>query len=154
MSRIRVVITAAVVFVVGAIVGGGAVGWAYSEFLLQPAGISAASTEAATNLAALRFIREGKTENAVALLETVLDGNLICLDMFPEDRLSKQTFAILGRAAAYRKTYPYTSSDPSVNQHISEMLAKHRNNAPQNGESIPPNTAVQGTLRDKPAPRP
>jgi hypothetical protein len=126
MARIRTVLLAMVVFAFGVTAGGWAVFWALNEFMLHPISISTPSSEAMNNMAALRALREGKSENAIAILENGLDANVIALGHFPKERFGKETISIIDRIVEYRQQYPFTSSEPTVAAHVASVLSKFK----------------------------
>lgn len=103
--------------------------WGFNEFLFDPQFVSHASAEATIRISVLSALRESKTDKAISLLETMLDGDLISLSVLPPERLDSQTISIVQRASAYREKYPHSSSFPDVDTQTSAFLAKYRANS-------------------------
>ena len=130
----RTFLISAATFILGAAAGGSAIAWAYNEFLIQPTAMSTQTYEATINLTALNALREGKPDIAAATLENALDGNLIALGFYPENKLSDKATSLLKKISSYRASHPFqTLGGPEVEKHISVLLSKH-------GSAIPSST--------------
>jgi hypothetical protein len=129
MSKLKLSVVVLFAFAFGALAGGWAMTWALGEFMLQPTATSQASSAAAVRVSALTLMRDGKFEDAAALLETMLDGDLISLGAAPKGKIDKQTADVIRRAAEYRGKFPRKSGDKNVDEAVDALLSQDRSNA-------------------------
>jgi len=126
MSKLRLSILAFLIFVLGAFAGGGAMMWGFNEFIFHQQQISQTSADALIRVTALRALQEHKTNEAISLLEAMLDGDMISLSVIPQERLDSQTISVVQRTSDYREKYPHISNFPEVDSQISAFLERHR----------------------------
>ena len=117
------------IFVIGAIVGGVAVGWycltlesdwAERELFIQP------GAEVSKSVMVLGRLHAGDKETAIELLEQSLDGGLVGLSIYSSNEfpLAKHHLiqGALHQAREYRSRYPRTNDNPVVEAAISKAL--------------------------------
>ena len=128
MTKIRIAILCGAVFVVGLLVGGGAVGWFYSELLLMRPLALEAAVGVMDKVTVLESLRAGDSPNAFTRLEDMLNLDLLKLGHVPESSIAIDTRVarMIGRAADYRTKYPYKTGVPGVDSPVSEVLSKYR----------------------------
>ena len=127
MTRARIVLLSAGVFIGGVLCGGLAVGWFASEFLLASSLRNSAALAALVETSALESIRAGDSDKAASTLEASLDGNLITLHALLESHPDASFGKTLQRVANYRAEHPRPSTDQVGAAEISAMLSKYRN---------------------------
>ncbi len=126
---IKIVIGVVVVIclMVGAFYVGGVVGFMTGSS--HKTGITAA-VDGVTTVVILRDIREGRTDSAVKLLETILDTKIIAHELLVEEgyspfdilRMNHDTGKFMVFIAKHRKEYPRESPHGSV---IEELLSEY-----------------------------
>ena len=72
------------------------------------------ATQVAMTVRVLDSLRSGKTNEALQLLETQLDGGLATFGVSSAEKRDPQYDQILMRAREYRSRYPHTSSSPEI----------------------------------------
>lgn len=117
MSKRTAVILAVAALIVGILAGGWSVAFFYSRFTSLMV-LSSLSGEASTSVAELRWLRAGDTTNVIELLEIHLDGDLIGLTPFLNDRsaFNRDPMYIksLQTAKDYRTQFPRKSGSPDL----------------------------------------
>jgi hypothetical protein len=126
MSNSRRSLLFALVFAAGALIGGGAAAWLYPSARSTEALANAAAAGLGNKLAVLESLRRGDSTNAVTLLETHLDGELVILGLLPDSAIDPRMSRAIARAAEYRSRFPYRTNDPTVDSAVAAILAKHR----------------------------
>ncbi len=101
-------------------------GWMGSNWLSELA------EDVKTQVTLLEHLRSGDVEDAVELLESRMDDDLIAIE--PDGRISERTMAgIRGAITAvrhYRDLHPRMSNRPHVDGMVAEVLAAPRSPAP------------------------
>ena len=113
------------VFAVGAAIGGGAI-WMMTAHSSEQAIAYDAAAGVGGKIFVLEALRGGDTSKASAMLESMLDSDLVALDLVPETTINPPMRRVIGRAADYRTRYPYKSGDPVVESAVSDILSKYR----------------------------
>ena len=95
----------------------------YTEkfFIYMPA-----SNHASQDVRLLTELHEGHQEDAMRLMETLLDGELIVFMGY--DKNPREDFVVhaIQRARDYRAKYPWTGSSTEVNEAVKKILASEK----------------------------
>jgi len=126
MTRARTVIVFSIALTIGLLVGGSAVAWFYSHFLLAQSLATSAAAGVGNKVAILKSLKAGDSREVSDLLEIELDSDLIVLGLVPESTIDERMSRAIARAAEYRTTSPYKSGDPQVDSAVASVLSKHR----------------------------
>jgi len=117
------------VFILGTVIGA-FLGFKYSMQFYEDFKEYAVYTRAAANtsfaVGALQRIRDNKTSDAIELLESFLDGELITFmhyDSLSSDKQEANVIRILKNTKQYRERYPHKSSSPDVDETIEKVLS-------------------------------
>jgi hypothetical protein len=143
MTRTRVTVLVAGVFIAGVVVGGGLAAWLYDRFVLSNYVAMSAASGVGNKLTVLRAVRTGDTNGAVQSLELSLDGDLVTLGLLPSSTIDGPTSRILNRVASYREEYPHKFGDAEVDTAIAELLHKYKTTGA--GATMTPNMALVRT---------
>ena len=125
MTNTRVVLICTAVFVAGVAVGAAAI-WVMTERATAQAIANDAAAGVGGKVPVLKALRDGDALKASAMLESLLDSDLVTLSLVPETTINPTMKRAIARAADYRAEHPYKSGDPVVDPAISDVLAKHR----------------------------
>jgi len=116
-------------FILGAFVGGYALSTFSSTFALQSFYNSAAAHTNMT-LAILDRLRNNKVKDAIELLETSLDGDIITFKGYvqlPTGRKDKNISRVIQRAKDYRSEYPRTTDHPDIDNAVKQIFTAVKN---------------------------
>ena len=117
MSKRAAIILAVAALFVGVVAGGWGVGVFYSR-LTGRLVIGSLTSDAVTSVVELKHLRGGDTTNTIELLEIRLDGDLIGLTPFLDDRraLDRDPSYIrsLQKVKDYRTQFPRKSDSPEL----------------------------------------
>jgi hypothetical protein len=102
-------------------------GWMFASRFLLNNWVQEQAGDVKDYVGALRMLRAGKTADAIELLETRLDDDLIVL--VPEGQplrppVRAQMVAALGAAKQYRTEHPRTSRRPSIDAMVRNVLSR------------------------------
>jgi len=125
MTTTRIALLCSGVFAVGAVVGGG-VAWMKTSLSTEQAIAYSAAAGIGGKLFVLEALRGGDTSKASAMLESMLDSDLVALNLVPDTTINPPMKRVIGRAADYRVRYPYKSGDPVIDSAVSDILLKYR----------------------------
>ena len=111
-------------FLGGMLAGGALMYLVIDKTLLSPLLYDGALANAGAHLHALIDLRDGKTNEAVSLLEIKLDGDLIPLVNYDkgQPRINPSQFKMISRIAAYRQQYPRKTEFPAVDATVQKVL--------------------------------
>jgi hypothetical protein len=125
MSRRTSVILAVAAFLVGLFTGGWSVATYYGRYTDRLT-INMLDANATVTVAILNRLRAGYTTNAVEILETGLDGDLICLGGFlvhpGELKRDPLTMEAIQMVRDYRLRFPHKSGSPTVDVAASKVF--------------------------------
>jgi len=88
--------------------------------------ISTAAAAVAVNAAALKSLRVNETPNAIARLESELDGDLIFIANYPGAVERSDVQRVLSQAGEYRSANPRSSGDPKVDSTVLQVLGAEK----------------------------
>ena len=125
MTTTRIVLACCGVFAAGATIGGGAI-WMTTSLSTGQAIAYNAAAGIGGKIFVLEALRGGDSSKASAMLESMLDSDLVVLNLVPETTINPPMKRVVGRAADYRVRYPYKSGDPVVDSAVSDILSKYR----------------------------
>ena len=100
--------------------------WVMTERATAQAIANDAAAGVGGKVPVLKALRDGDMSKASAMLESMLDSDLVTLGLVPEATISPPMKRAIARASDYRAEHPYKSGDPVVDPAVSEVLAKHR----------------------------
>jgi hypothetical protein len=87
-------------------------------------GTTTAEAGVATHVGVLERLRGGKTAEAFESLELLLDGDILSLANPAHVQLSERSTKILSRAREYRRQFPHTTANPSVDAAVQAALER------------------------------
>ena len=125
MTNTRIVLICSGVFIAGVAVGGGVI-WAMTERATAQAIANDAAAGVGGKVLVLKALRGGDASKASAMLESMLDSDLVTLGLVPDATINPPMKRAIARAADYRTEHPYKSGDPIVDPAVSDVLSKHR----------------------------
>lgn len=113
------------IFLFGVVIGAVATYFFVTEKFLNPIVYGGALNHAAAYTRALTYFRDGKTEEALNILELKLDGELITFLNFDsgEPRITSQQYRIFSQIADYRKKYPRKTEHPEIDSTVNKVLS-------------------------------
>jgi hypothetical protein len=114
-----------VCFLGGMLVGGVLVYFVFDKKLLSPIIYDGAIARAGAYHRTLLDIREGKTNDAINLLEMRLDGELITFFNYDRNqpKINPSQFKIISRIATYRQVHPRKTESQEVDAAVQKVLA-------------------------------
>ena len=127
--KAKKIISVALIFLIGAIVGGVAGASISSYFLFSffnNGSIMHDLVGIKQHVAALQKIRGGNIDGATELLESALDGKLIrfSVDLKGPGQPHEPIDNALKAAKAYRTQYPRTTKYPEIDEAVAKALAR------------------------------
>ena len=119
----------ALIFLIGAVVGGIAGASISSYFLFSffnSGSIMQDLVVIKQDVAALQKIREGYIDSATESLESALDSKLIrfSIDLKGSKQMRQPINSALSSAKAYRTKYPRTTKYPEIDEAVAKALAR------------------------------
>jgi hypothetical protein len=124
MNISKTILIAAISGIAGCLIGALAVSryWARLTTELVSSGNGAEAAQLVHNL---RLLRQGKTQEAINLMEMELDGNILTLGYQGKGMGSKTKGSenLLQNVAAYRKESPYVTAAPELKSKIDQALS-------------------------------
>ena len=114
-----------VCFLGGMLIGGALVYFVIDKKVLSPIIYNGAMAHAGAYHRILQDIREGKTNDAINLLEIKLDGELITFFNYDKNqpRIDPSQFKIISRISTYRREYPRKTDSQEVDAMVQKVLA-------------------------------
>ena len=119
----------AAVFILG-VISGAVLGIKFSMQICDAFDEDAVYTRAAANtsfaVGALQRIRSNRTSDAIELLESYLDGELITFMHYedvPLDMRDENVVRILKNTKKYRSEYPHKTGEPDIDRTIEKVLS-------------------------------
>ena len=127
--KTKKIISVALIFLIGLVVGGIAGASISSYFLFSffnSGSIMQDLVVIKQDVAALQKIREGYIDSATESLESALDSKLIrfSIDLKGSKQMRQPINSALSSAKAYRTKYPRTTKYPEIDEAVAKALAR------------------------------
>ena len=129
MKKSIVVVSIIASFILGAFVGG-YVSTTFSSMFALHSVYTRAAASANITLTALDRLRNNKVKDAVELLETSLDGDIITFHGYGQlsaSKKDKNIIRIIQRAKDYRSKYPRTTEHQDIDNAVKEVFSAVKN---------------------------